>query len=116
MRSEASFRLLVLRAFSLERTLSFYRALGLAFVEERHGAGPTHYACDRDGFVLEIYPSTRDPAVGWDSLGIAVPSIQAAIDALVAEGFMAPPPTPVGGPRAYVRDPDGRTVMLAEEP
>ncbi len=46
----------VIRTGDMEGTRRFYEALGLAFVEEQHGDGPRHYACERNGCVLEIYP------------------------------------------------------------
>ena len=33
-----------------------FECLGLTFVREQHGEGPEHYACEKDGRVLEIYP------------------------------------------------------------
>ena len=29
---------------------------GLVFIKEQHKGGPEHYACERGGKVLEIYP------------------------------------------------------------
>ena len=37
-------------------TRQFYETVGLDFVEETHGDGPVHYACDFQGIALEIYP------------------------------------------------------------
>ena len=33
------------------------KVISLELVEEKHGNGPTHWACERDGAVLEVYPS-----------------------------------------------------------
>lgn len=46
----------VLYVADVERMKTFFEALGLVFKKEQHGAGPEHYACERDGRVLEIYP------------------------------------------------------------
>ena len=51
--------LLVLRCKDIEATRRFYERLGLAFVEEKHGTGPQHYAWESDGFVLELYPAAE---------------------------------------------------------
>ncbi len=34
----------------------FFESLGLVFQAEKHGDGPEHVACERNGVVLEIYP------------------------------------------------------------
>jgi hypothetical protein len=34
----------------------FFEALGLVFVDEKHGGGPAHVSCERNSQVLEIYP------------------------------------------------------------
>lgn len=34
----------------------FFEMLGLVFVDEKHGSGPAHVSCERNGQVLEIYP------------------------------------------------------------
>lgn len=51
---------LVLRTSHMAATVEFFSRLGLTFVEEQHGEGPVHYACEKDGVVLEIYPPRRD--------------------------------------------------------
>jgi lactoylglutathione lyase len=47
---------LVIRTPEVARTVEFLTGLGLTFVEEQHGDGPVHYACEVDGNVLEVYP------------------------------------------------------------
>ena len=47
---------MVLFTKDIEKTKNFFECLGLTFVCEQHGEGPEHYACERDGRVLEIYP------------------------------------------------------------
>ena len=42
--TELTLGLLVLRSSCMEAALTFYRALGLSFVEEKHGSGPVHYS------------------------------------------------------------------------
>ena len=54
---QSSLSLLVLRTEDLERSVRFYRTLGLRFAEEQHGNGPVHYACELGETVLELYPA-----------------------------------------------------------
>ena len=48
----------VIRTRDVEMMREFMESFGLSFVKEQHGDGPEHYACERDGKVLEIYPTT----------------------------------------------------------
>ncbi len=47
----------------MEDIKSFFEMLGLSFVSEKHGAGPAHYACEKNGKTFEIYPET--PVKEW---------------------------------------------------
>lgn len=49
-------KVLVVRTHEMERVKTFFEGLGLEFVEEQHGKGPVHYACEQNEHVLEIYP------------------------------------------------------------
>ncbi len=60
---EANSKVLVIRAVDMERVLEFFQQLGLEFVEEKHGRGPVHYACDQNGVVFEIYPSAKNDSL-----------------------------------------------------
>ncbi len=55
----------VLRTNEVEKTLEFYQTLGLTFVQEQHGNGPVHYACESNGNVFEIYPQGKDGQNGF---------------------------------------------------
>lgn len=46
----------VLAVDDIERMKAFLEQFGLVFVHEKHGDGPEHYSCERNGKVLEIYP------------------------------------------------------------
>ncbi len=106
------FSLLVLRARDIETTANFYRALGLEFQSEQHGQGPLHFACERDGFVLEIYPLKPNQAEVNDSimLGFRVESLQATLHEFNSNVEIKSGETRI----ASVIDPDGRTVRLEE--
>jgi len=90
--------------------------LGCAVVEERPGASLT---VDAGGLRLRLDAgSGRGPgAAGPDpSIGLKVPSVQEAIDALNEAGLEQYPPIERGerGAFAIVRDPEGRAVILTE--
>lgn len=53
----------VIKTTRLEAVLAFYKTLGLIFVEEKHGKGPTHYACESNGVVFEIYPARKNDSL-----------------------------------------------------
>lgn len=53
-------KVFVIRTNRLPEVLTFYQSLGLEFVEEKHGKGPVHYACESNGVVFEIYPGKND--------------------------------------------------------
>src|SRR5262249_24705046 len=65
--------LLVLRCKDIEVTRRFYEQLGLAFVEEKHGKGPQHYAWESRGFVLELYPTAEGQAPDNVRIGFSTP-------------------------------------------
>lgn len=110
----AALDLLVLRVADLERSRRFYEALGLVFVEERHGSGPVHLAATLEsGLVVELYPVTGDaPPDTQTRLGFTVGSRSAVLSALRGRGFAVPAD---GDDRrtVVVTDPDGRRVELA---
>jgi lactoylglutathione lyase len=120
--AQASFSLLVLRTADLDRSVRFYRALGLSLVQEQHGQGPIHYSCTLDTLVLELYPAKPGSAPdrlsgGATLLGFRVDSLSAVLQALQAESvrLLSPPVQTSGRARAVVEDPDGRAVELREE-
>lgn len=102
-----SISLLVLRASDPEATAAFYSALGFEFNVEQHANGPQHFACEEDGFVLEIYPLKANQHEVTDSvmIGLEVESL----DQLSVAGEII---TTEEGRVALIRDPDGRSVRL----
>lgn len=102
-------------------TRKFYETLGLAFVQERHGKGPVHFACDFQGLVLEIYPLRAGVTIKpCDTVSAFLPvrDFDATVAGLKAMG-LKPGAVSVyleaGRLRAVsVRDPDGRLVRLLE--
>jgi len=119
--SKARLNLLVLRSKNVAAALEFYRAVGLAFVEEQHGSGPIHYSCELGGMVVEIYPGSDGAAPdrkvgGATTMGFsikALDSTMATLEALKVEVVSGAKEGPWGR-RAVVLDPDGRAIDLTE--
>ncbi|MGB0749411.1 MAG: VOC family protein [Magnetospiraceae bacterium] len=108
--------LIVLRAKDPDRMRDFYTTLGLDFVEEKHGAGPRHHACDMDGVILEIYPcATGVAATTGTRLGFTVSSLAETLEALGDTPPMLSPPRLRAGTQCCVlEDPEGHRVELVE--
>lgn len=113
---------IVLYAHDPDLTRQFYEALGLAFVEEKHGDGPVHHSCDLEGIVMEIYPRRAKPEAGkhddLTAMFFFIGEFEKTLEALKAMGLK---PGTVGtsaqSPNlraASIRDPDGRLVRLCE--
>ena len=119
--TELMLGLLVLRSSQIEASLTFYRALGLAFAEEKHGSGPVHYSSRVGATVIEIYPGlVQEPlnyrGSGATLLGFSVASLDAILDALkqIDTPILTAPMVSAWGRRVVVQDPDGRAVELNE--
>jgi predicted enzyme related to lactoylglutathione lyase len=112
-------RLLVLRSAKIEAMLAFYTTIGLRFEQEQHGTGPKHYSAQIGGMVFELYPlGNKDAGDTTTRLGITVDDLGKTLDRLKAVSAVVsrePEATPWGR-RAVVRDPDGRSIELYEQP
>lgn len=113
-----SVNLLVLRCKDVELTRRFYEQLGLVFVEEKHGTGPTHYAWESAGFVLELYPITPGQAPDNVRLGFCTPlladvtgNIRQSSDVTVLKQPYATADRLV----VLLQDPDGRKVEVSQK-
>ena len=79
--------LLVLKTPALDRTVAFYRLLGLSFQQEQHGRGPVHFSTTLDQTTLEIYPLGKTQTVDATTrLGFTVNDLSAVIDAIQLDG------------------------------
>ena len=119
--SSPALSLIVLRTSQMEASLVFYRALGFAFVEEKHGSGPVHYSTQLGPSVLEIFPGEESPelnrkASGATMLGLSVASVDETVSALTILGaqVVTVPTDSPWGRRAVVVDPDGRGIELSQ--
>ncbi len=114
--NSTKFSLLVVRTADIEAALAFYRALGLSFVQEQHGAGPQHYSCDLGGLIFEIYPTRAGETSDLTMIGFAVSSLDETLANLRALGVepISPPKTASWGRFVNVKYGDGRVVQLTE--
>lgn len=111
--ASAALMLLVLKTPRLEAVRGFYEAIGLCFVEEKHGNGPVHYAGRVGETVIEVYPLVGDSAADTIRLGFAVGDLGKVVAALKVIGIeVTEPKKTEWGLRTVVHDPDGRAVEL----
>ncbi len=118
--AQPSLNLIVIRAADVEKSLAFYRALGLEFTQEQHGSGPIHYASIMREIVIEIFPGKPGNApdrrnAGATMLGFQVENLDAVIEKFQAQGMtiLTAPQDSQWGKRAVVQDPDGRAIELS---
>ena len=112
--------LIVIRTADIKASLSFYYALGVAFVREQHGSGPVHYSCNFGGLVLELYPnkasSTQELSTHTTMLGFKVASIEKTLAELHRLGIEPKAALKESGWGRWVNitDPSGRIVQISE--
>lgn len=111
----------MLRVADMAVSLGFYRALGLEFVEEQHGAGSVHYSCQLDGTVIELFPGKPGTApdrrdAGATMIGFQINDLDSILENLRAVGtvVLTAPQVNAWGHRAVVQDPDERAIELNE--
>jgi hypothetical protein len=51
---------MVIRTGQITEVKKHFEQMGMVFVEEQHGKGPIHYACQVGDIVTEIYPLGKD--------------------------------------------------------
>jgi len=102
--------LLVIRCKDIEVSKNFYEILGLSFVKEKHGNGPTHYSCEHDNCVFELYPNKGEAPLDNNRLGFKVSKLSIILNELAATDSYE-----FSGKKIYVLiDPDGRKVEISE--
>ncbi|HMO78026.1 MAG TPA: VOC family protein [Candidatus Paceibacterota bacterium] len=105
---------LVRRVSNRDKTVSFYKLLGLDLFRHQHGVGPLHFGVGpvHPDFVIEIYQeSHRYPR---DALMVRVNDLAATILLLKRQGINVHI-TVREGYMVYVKDPDGMDVMLVQK-
>ena len=110
---------MILYANDLERTVHFYRELGLPLEEEDHGSGPLHYALDLGGAHIAVFAGKPGQApargaAGGAVLGFQVDSLEESFARAKAAGasVILEPQKVSWGARCLIGDPDGRVVEL----
>lgn len=115
--SDILLNLVVIRSANMERSLQFYKLLGLDFTQHRHGNGPEHYACELGKLVFEIYPRAGEAQnTASTRIGFQINSLDALVAKLQESNvtIISPPKDSLWGRRAVVNDPDGHRVELVE--
>jgi len=102
-------KLLVLRCKDIEKTKEFYSVIGMEFMKEKHGSGPTHYSAKFSDIVFELYPA-KDGAVDNLRLGLEVPGLSKLLSDLeILEEYEFN-----SNRIRVIADPDGRKIELYE--
>lgn len=108
---------LVLSSHKVKNTANFYKNLGLDLVEEKHGDGPLHYACDFGGCHFAIFESKEGNAPaqefgGATKIGFNVDDVDLFFKKSIEHGATEKlkPDNALWGRNAVVIDPDGRTI------
>lgn len=103
-----------------ERTIAFYRAVGVGFQDEDHGDGMVHAATDLGDVHVAVFPSD-DPGVapprrvgGSTFIGFYVDALDDTLAAVRALGapLLTEHELQEWGCRVVVEDPDGRPVEI----
>jgi len=105
---------IVLRSKNLAAMTAFYSTLGLEFQEQKHGNGPTHFAANLDGSILEIYPLGEhgSPTSGL-YLGLSVSGLDSILETL-GDGCVRSRNSDTTGKQAVIVDPEGHVLQLTE--
>lgn len=111
---------IVLFTGHLQRSVAFYRALGVPLEDEDHGDGDVHAAGDMNGVHVAVLPaSSAGASGGWKAagstfVGLWVQSLEAALAALEPLGaeVLREHEDCEWGCRVIVTDPDSRAVEV----
>ncbi len=102
--------LLVIRCQDIEASRGFYEMLGMSFAKQKHGDGPTHYSCEYEGCVFELYPNKGESPQDNNRLGFKVSGLASIIEKVGASDSYEFS----GNTIHVVADPDGRKVEISE--
>lgn len=97
----------------LDKSVKFYRALGVDVRESKHG-GTVHFTCALVGVHFALYPGTDVGPQSGCQLGLMITNLEGSLVATKALGatMLAPPTQKPWGITAMVEDPDGRKIEL----
>jgi catechol 2,3-dioxygenase-like lactoylglutathione lyase family enzyme len=112
---------LVLFTADLDRSVKFYRALGIPIDTETHDDGPPHSAADVGGTHFAIYEGERGAAPPHRRGGCTFPgfTVESVADSLAAarpfsRSVIQEPEYYPWGLRCVLEDPDGRPIEIYE--
>jgi lactoylglutathione lyase len=113
---------LVLFSANVDRTVAFYRAIGVPLELEQHDdEGPPHYAGELSGTHFAIFQASSGSAPPFRSGGSSLPgfvveSVAASLEGVRTLGakIRQEPELYPWGLRAVVDDPDGRAIEIFE--
>lgn len=92
---------------------AFYSHFDLDFVQEKHGKGPVHYACETGDMVLEFYPS-KGYITDTIRLGFHVDSVSDTLENLQSE-FPDVAIAKSSEESATILDPQGNYIFLTKK-
>lgn len=106
---------LTLYANQPDRTVAIYEALGLKFVQEKHGDGPTHFSHLTSDLVIEIYPADGRSVAESMMLGFTVENLVAVKTLLLEKESPIIKDIAVvsGVTRMIFQDPEGRRLFIS---
>ncbi len=111
---------IVLVSAEPDRTISFYRSVGINFGDEDHDEGSVHSATNLGDIHVAVFPASGDGkapprrAAGSTFVGFYVDSLDEKFSALSATGahLLLDHEVQEWGCRIVVEDPDGRPVEI----
>lgn len=111
--------LLVIRCQDIHRSKKFYELLGFEFELHRHGNGPEHYSTTNSETVFELYSHRgSQPSTSAVRFGFRISTLDEHFQLLVDAGgqLVSSPKDSEWGRRAVLKDLDGHTIELIEQP
>ncbi len=113
---------IVMSTARASQVVAFYRSLGIPLVEEDHGDGVVHWACELGDVHFAIFDAAAPGGApgyheaGSTFCGFVVDDLAAAIERLrsLSTVVVQEPVEMPWGLRAVVLDPDGRPVEVFE--
>jgi lactoylglutathione lyase len=111
---------IVLYSAQAERTIAFYRLVGIDFEDEDHGDGMVHAATDLGDVHVAVFPASHGGTAparrggGSTFVGFYVDSMDETLAALAAFGprIVVDHEVQQWGCRVVIEDPDGRPVEI----
>jgi lactoylglutathione lyase len=116
--TEIQLNLVVIRSTNLDKSVNFYRMLGLSFVKHRHGSGLEHFSSQIGQLVFEIYPQITNTQITTATrLGFQVSDLDSIGMKLQQENIsiVTQPTESEWGRRSVVIDPDGHRIDFCAE-